>query len=111
MDPSDLPIVSGWSYPIGLIAVGAALAYGGYLLLGEYRRVFVDDPRAVMSVEVWLQVLFHPAPTPGNLGVIALFLGLWLLIAGAGLLLLLCGFYLDEVIHRLWFPRIVNPNG
>ncbi len=102
------PIVSGWSYPLGLIAVGAVLAYASLSLLGEYRRVFFDDPRAVMSVEVWLQVLFHPAATPGYLGVLVLFLAVWLLIAGVVLLLFMSGFWLQEVVHRLWFPRIVT---
>jgi len=91
-----------------MIALGAVLAYASLSLLGEYRRVFFNDPRAVMSVEVWLQVLFHPAATPGYLGVLVLFVGLWFLIAGLALLLLLSGLFIEELVHRLWFPRIVS---
>ena len=41
---------------LGVIAFGIAVGYVGLLLLGEYRRAFFQNPRAVMTLEVLAQV-------------------------------------------------------
>jgi hypothetical protein len=38
---------------VGVAAIGVALGYGGLSLLGEYRRAFFENPRAVMTLEVF----------------------------------------------------------
>lgn len=37
---------------LALIAAGLAIFFAGAALLGEYRRIFLRDPRAVMSTEI-----------------------------------------------------------
>jgi hypothetical protein len=65
--------------------VGAALVLGvfAFALLGEYRRLFMEDPKAVMSAEVLMGVIAKS----GGPGYLAAFL-----LAGA-LLFLLSGLY------------------
>jgi len=101
--PSYSFSVSGWGIPLGLIAFGAVLAVLGVLLLGEYRRVFFADPERTMSVEVFLQLLFHPAATPAYLGVVLLFAAAWFVIIGLFALALLSGAVLQGLWH-MWFP-------
>ena len=64
------------------LLLGALLVWAGWSLLGEYRRLFLSDPRLVMAVEVLLQILFHPAGTAVFLGAIAILAGLWFLVMG-----------------------------
>jgi hypothetical protein len=42
---------------LGLITWGFVLWAVGLLLLGEYRRLFFENPRAAMSFEVFAQVV------------------------------------------------------
>jgi hypothetical protein len=42
---------------LGLITWGVVLWAVGLLLLGEYRRLFFENPRAAMSFEVFAQVV------------------------------------------------------
>lgn len=37
---------------LALVAAGLAIFFAGAALLGEYRRMFLRDPRAVMTTEV-----------------------------------------------------------
>jgi hypothetical protein len=41
---------------LGVIGIGLAIGYTGFLLLGEYRKAFLDNPRAVMTLEVMFQI-------------------------------------------------------
>lgn len=43
--------------PLLNFALGIALAVGGIALLSEYRRLFMEDPRTVMSVEVLMAII------------------------------------------------------
>src|SRR5690349_20725784 len=72
--------------PLSFIAFGALFAYAGWTLLAEYRKHFRADPGAVMSVEVFLQILFHPAATAVFMGALGLFIGFWF--CAIGLLIL-----------------------
>ena len=80
---------------VGFLALGGLLCVGGWMLLREYRNVFLADPRAAMSVEVLLQILFHPAATAAFLGAMAIFFGFWFL--ALGLLFLLFPLFI-----KLW---------
>jgi len=64
------------------LLLGALLVWGGWSLLGEYRKLFLSDPRLLMAVDVLLQILFHPAGTAVFLGAIAILAGLWFLVMG-----------------------------
>lgn len=58
-------------------------AFGGLMVcvalagLGEYRKLFSTHPREAMSLEVLLQLIFHPASTPALVSGLLLFVGLW----------------------------------
>jgi len=43
--------------PLVNIGLGLVLGIGGLALLSEYRRLFIEDPRAVMSAEVLLAII------------------------------------------------------
>jgi len=75
--------------PLINIGVGLLLAVGALALLGEYRRLFMEDPGAVMSVEVLMAIISRS----GGPGYFAAFL-----LAGA-LLNFAWGFY--SLISRL----------
>jgi hypothetical protein len=75
--------------PLTNIGVGVLLAIAAFALLTEYRRLFMQDPRAVMSVEVLMTIIARS----GGPGYFAA-----LLLAGA-LLNLAWGFY--SLISRL----------
>ena len=46
------------------------------LLLNEYQKQFNYKPKDVLSFEILLQLLFHPAGTPGFLVAGAIFIGI-----------------------------------
>jgi hypothetical protein len=75
--------------PLTNIGVGVMLAIGAFAFLTEYRRLFMQDPRAVMSFEVLMTIIARS----GGPGYFAA-----LLLAGA-LLNLAWGFY--SLISRL----------
>ncbi|GHU29043.1 hypothetical protein AGMMS50256_12950 [Betaproteobacteria bacterium] len=79
------------------------MAYFALTLLGEYKRIFFENPQAAMSFEVWSQLLFHPAATPAYLGVLVLFFGIWFIVIGLFVLTLMVGETVVELAHR-WFP-------
>jgi hypothetical protein len=58
---------------LGYITLGLVLAGIGLLLLGEYRKMFFQNPRAVMTFEVFSQL--------GGLGAGPGYFGVWLMYA------------------------------
>ena len=65
---------------LGVIAVGLLLAGAAAVLLRQYRGAFLQDPRAIMTLEVVLQVLRLGGP--GYLAMLCMLGGVWLLVAG-----------------------------
>ena len=65
---------------LGLIAAGLLLAGAAAVLLRLYRGAFFHDPRAIMSLEVVLQVLRMGGP--GYLALLCMLGGVWLFAAG-----------------------------
>ena len=75
-----MSIISGLDIPVGLLLFGALLATLGLILLGEYRKAFFENPRAVMSFEVFTQITQFG--TPGYVGALLLFCSALFLFAG-----------------------------
>ena len=80
-------------FPLVMIGLGILLAIGAMFLLGEYRRLFMEDPRAVLSVEVLMAIISRS----GGPGYFAAFI-----LAGA-LINLAVGLYylIDRLPHIL----------
>ena len=70
---------------LGLIGWGIVIGCVGLLLLREYRRLFFEDPRAAMSLEVLLQVM--RASGPGYLAMMLLFASVFFLLGGIATLI------------------------
>jgi hypothetical protein len=58
---------------LGMVTFGAVIAGFGWLLLGEYRRAFFRDPRAVMTLEVFARA--GGGAGPGYLAMLLLLVG------------------------------------
>jgi len=82
---------------------GALLACLGILLLGEYRKAFFENPRAVMSFEVFSQ-LSQFGSGPGYLGVLLLFCSLFFLFGGLVSLIVPWLFYAAHLWSVLFPP-------
>jgi len=67
--------------PLGMFAFGLALVFTAFALFGEYRSLFLRNPRIIMSTEVFT----HLAGL-GGLG----YIGAVLMIAGAILIAVAC---------------------
>ena len=67
--------------PLTLIALGAAMLALAWMALGEYRRLFREDPARVMRAEVILSVLTELGG-PGYLAAALAFCGVWMLVVG-----------------------------
>ena len=68
---------------LGVVAIGCLLGLAALALLGEYRSAFFQNPRAVMTLEVWLQVLRLGGP--GYVAVLCLLCGVWFIVVGIGM--------------------------
>ena len=77
-----MSVAGGFEIPIALLLFGALLAALGIMLLGEYRKAFFQNPRAVMSFEVFTQVTQFGG-TPGYVGALLVFFSAFFLFAGA----------------------------
>jgi hypothetical protein len=69
---------------IGLLLFGVLLAYLGLLLVNEYRKAFLENPPAVMSLEVLFQLLRIGGP--GYLAMLLLVCSVFFMAAGLGML-------------------------
>jgi hypothetical protein len=77
---------------LGAIAIGVVIGYAGWSLLGEYRKAFFVNARAVMTLEVLLQLA--KLGGPGYLAMLCLIGSVGLVAAGASILIF-------ETLHRL----------
>jgi len=73
-----MAILSLFEGPLLVLALGAVLVFAAFALLREYRRLFLSDPKSVMSADV----LFQAVTNSGGPGYLAAFL-----LAGAALCL------------------------
>lgn len=89
-----------WLAPFAMMALGATCAWLALLLLAEYRRAFMADPLAVMSLDV-LVAIIRCGP-PGYLGVIGLFGGALLFGSGGLLLIWLLTAELPRLVLHVW---------
>ncbi len=69
--------------PLGFVVIGSALWAGAWLLLGEYQRFFLSDPRRAMSTEVF--AVLNDLGGPGYLAAVLFLAGLFLVTIGVGL--------------------------
>jgi len=90
-----------WIVPLAFLAMGFLFVLVSLYALREYRTLFFSDPRTTMSVEVILQILFHPAAGPGYLASLALMVGSWFLIIGVMGILFLLSLLLGNLVN-LW---------
>jgi hypothetical protein len=67
----------------GVVIMGLAIVYAGYRLLGEYGKAFFENPRAVMTLEVFFDVA--KLGGPGYLAMMCVFAGLMIAVSGAAL--------------------------
>lgn len=77
---------------VGITIIGLIIGYAGLRLLGEYRRALFGNPRAVMTLEVVLQIA--KLGGPGYLAIICLIGGAMIVAAGIFMLLM-------ETFHQL----------
>ena len=85
--------------PLGLIALGGIFFSLAWLLLVEYRRVFLSNPRELMSLEVLGQILELGAP--GYLAALALLMAAVFIAIGGFVLLMILRGIVDEIFNRL----------
>ena len=85
--------------PLGLIALGGIFLSLAWLLLVEYRRVFLSNPRELMSLEVLGQIL--ELGTPGYVAAFALLMAAIFIAIGGFVLLMIMGGIVDEIFNRL----------
>lgn len=67
--------------PLAFIGLAVAMLGLAWMALGEYRRLFREDPARVMSAEVLLTVLSELGG-PGYLAATLAFFGAWMLVVG-----------------------------
>ena len=56
--------------PFVNLLIGSALAYTAFSMLGEYRKIFMANPKSAMSIEVLMLAI----TSSGGLGYLAAFL-------------------------------------
>jgi hypothetical protein len=94
--------MEGWSIPFGFLVFGALMMMVALAGLNEYRKMFFAHPREAMSLEVLLQLIFHPASTPALLSAFLLVAGISFLTIGIIIFLLMLGIEFGELANRLW---------
>jgi hypothetical protein len=75
--------------PLTLIAIGVAALGLAWMALGEYQRLFREDPARVMTAEVIVTVLSELGG-PGYLAAALAFCGLWMLVVGVSMGAFIC---------------------
>ena len=66
------------------------------MLLAEYRRAFFMDPGAIMSLEVFANILRFGGP--GYIAIMAFIAGFLFLLSGLFLALVIAWFYLQQLL-------------
>lgn len=77
----------------GSIAFGIVLGYAGLRLFAEYRRVFFSDPRAVMTLDVLVQI--------ATCGSVPVYLSALCLIGAAAFIFAGIGILVAETLHLI----------
>jgi hypothetical protein len=85
--------------PFGFLALGLLFVGLAWLLLVEYRRVFIADPLSIMSLEVLAQILRLGGP--GYAAVVVLVAGVLLLMAGVALLVIIAWISMQPVVQAV----------
>jgi len=70
---------------VSSIGFGVVLGYAGWRLLSEYRKAFFANPRAVMTLDVLIQILTCGS-VPVYLSVICLFGAIAFVLGGIGII-------------------------
>lgn len=70
--------------PLAFIGLAAAMLALAWMALGEYQRLFREDPARVMSAEVLLALLSELGG-PGYLAATLAFCGAWMAVVGLAL--------------------------
>jgi len=70
--------------PLTLIAIAAAMLGLAWMALGEYRRLFRENPARVMSAEV-IATVVSELGGPGYLAAALAFFGVWMLAVGVSM--------------------------
>ena len=91
----------GWGLPLGLLGLGAVLLGFAWVVLAEYRKLFLAEPLSVMSLEILAKIL--GAGGPGYFAVMFLLAGGVMFGVGVLATLLQAGTYIFMFIHRA-FP-------
>jgi len=81
---------------LGMVTFGLVVAGLGLLLLKEYRGAFFQDPRAVMTLEVFTRA--GGVMGPGYLSMLLLLLGAVFIVMGLAGTVTLVGFYVLNVL-------------
>lgn len=91
-DPEMLDVLL---LPVALVALGGLALWSAWLALGEYRQLFIRNPRLLMSVEVFTTLA--EIGGPGYLAAILAIAGLWMLVVGIYLAAAMFGAFLNEL--------------
>jgi hypothetical protein len=90
-----MTLASAWSIlevPVVFLGTAGVLAIAAFSMLTEYRRLLMQDPKSVMSAEVFMAIVSRS----GGPGYLAAFL-----LAGAIMFLVLALYYFLTTLH-LW---------
>jgi hypothetical protein len=90
-----MTLATAWSLletPATLLGTGVVLGIVAFAMLEEYRRVFMQDPRAAMSADVFMAIVTRS----GGPGYLAAFV-----LAGALIFIILALYYLVDVLPHL----------
>ena len=96
---SPWPALESWLISAFFLAFGALFLLLAWVLLAEYREAFMANPRAIMSFEVFAQILHKGGP--GYIAAFGLTVGLAFFGIGAFTLVLNVVAPLFELVRQL----------
>ena len=73
---------SALEIPITWLLFATMLAFIGWMLLGDYRRVVLPTFRVATSIKIFLYSSLRPTVTTEYLGILLIVLAAWFFIAG-----------------------------
>ena len=100
------PTLESWLIPVFFMGFGALFLLLAWMLLAEYREAFMANPRAVMSFEVFAQILNKGGP--GYIAAFGLTVGLAFFGIGAFILVLFVVVPLLELVRQLFHIISLN---
>jgi len=92
-------MIGALSATLGMITFGAVVVGVGLILLGEYRRAFFRDPRAVMTLEVFTRA--GGGAGPGYLAMLLLLVGTVFILMGLAGAVTVVGIVVLDLFHLL----------